>query len=270
MTTTQDVVVITGGGSGMGLAAARLMGNAHVVLAGRTAAKLDAAVAELAAASVSASAFVVDVADEGAVCDLAAYASGIGPVRGVIHAAGLSPHQGTPEAVVRVNALGSLFVNDAFLDVLTPGGCVVDVSSMSAHLTPRLVLPRSAYPVARRDSEKFVRRVLALVRLFPAHLRSSIAYGISKDFVVWLARTDAARFGERGLRVLSVSPGNVDTPIGDAEADRVAEYIDKGAIKRLGRPEEIAELLAFCVTDKASFITGTDILCDGGLVAAVA
>lgn len=84
MTTAQDVVVITGGGSGMGLAAARLMGNAHVVLAGRTAAKLDAAVAELAAASVSASAFVVDVADEGAVCDLAAYASGIGPVRGVI------------------------------------------------------------------------------------------------------------------------------------------------------------------------------------------
>jgi NAD(P)-dependent dehydrogenase (short-subunit alcohol dehydrogenase family) len=172
------------------------------------------------------------------------------------------------ETIVRVNALGSLHVNDVFLDVVEPGGCVVDVSSMSAHLVPRMVLPRGLYAGARLNPKNFVRLVLAWTKVFPAKIRSSIAYGISKDFVVWLARSDAARFGERNLRVLSVSPGNFDTPIGDAEAERVAEYINRGAIKRLGRVEEIAELLAFCVADRASFLTGTDILCDGGVVAA--
>ena len=142
---TQGVCVITGGGSGMGLATARLMGDYHVVVAGRTAAKRDAAVNELAKASITASAFVCDVADAHAVRSLAAYAAGIGPVRAVIHAAGLSPHLASVDTIVRVNALGSLHVNDVFLDVVEPGGCVVDVSSMSAHLVPRMVLPRRLY-----------------------------------------------------------------------------------------------------------------------------
>lgn len=70
------------------------------------------------------------------------------------------------------------------------------------------------------------------------------------------------------MRVLSVSPGFFETPMGDIEKGRTDEYLRNSAIKRMGCVEEMAELLNFCVSDKASFLTGTDILCDGGCIAA--
>jgi NAD(P)-dependent dehydrogenase (short-subunit alcohol dehydrogenase family) len=93
---------------------------------------------------------------------------------------------------------------------------------------------------------------------------------LSKNFVIWHSRTIAAQFGTKGARVLSVSPGSFDTPMGKLEEDAGAgAFAQLGALKRFGRPSEIAELLAFCASDKPGYLTGTDIICDGGVMAAM-
>jgi NAD(P)-dependent dehydrogenase (short-subunit alcohol dehydrogenase family) len=105
------------------------------------------------------------------------------------------------------------------------------------------------------------------VNLFPKNLRASVAYAISKNFVTWYAKTDAVKFGQKGIRLLSVSPGSFETPMGELEKDDMAAYIEQSALKRPGHVEEIANVLAFCASDKAGYLTGADILCDGGCVA---
>ena len=83
--------------------------------------------------------------------------------------------------------------------------------------------------------------------------------------LVWYSQKMAAAFGAKGARILSVSPGTFDTATGRLEEKSgSAKLIEYAAIKRYGTPEEIAELLAFCASDKPSYLTGTDILCDGG------
>jgi NAD(P)-dependent dehydrogenase (short-subunit alcohol dehydrogenase family) len=88
-----------------------------------------------------------------------------------------------------------------------------------------------------------------------------------QSFVVWYCKSQAARFGRQGARILSVSPGSIDTAMGRLEEQSGAgAMLDHAALRRFGKPEEIAELLAFCASEKASYLTGIDILCDGGVV----
>jgi len=264
----KPICVITGAGSGMGLATARIMGADHsLILAGRTLSKLEGAVADLRANGIDAEAFTCDVADRDSAFLLAERARLRGRVASVIHAAGLSPHMGDAKTIMEANALGTINVNDAFFGVLKEGASLVDVSSMSAYLIPELIIQKGAYGLSRTNRERFMNGMLARVGLFPKRLRPSVAYGISKNFAVWYAKTDAARFGEKGVRVVSVSPGNFETPMGELERREASAYTERCAIKRFGRVEEIANLLAFCASDKAGYLTGTDILCDGGCVA---
>ena len=265
-----DVCVITGGGSGLGRATASVMAERgyHTIVSGRSTAKLDATVAELRAAGAPAERFVGDVADRAAMQALARFAADRGRVTAVIHAAGMSPSMGDARTIMAVNALGTVNVNDAFYEVMDGTGCVIDTASMSAYLTPRIVIPSLGYPLSRTDQERFLRRMMARVNLFPESLRPGVAYGISKHFVIWFARTDAARFGAKGVRVLSIAPGTFETPMGELEADQTADYLDRNAIKRPGRPGEIAELYAAVADERMGYLTGTDILCDGGCVGA--
>jgi NAD(P)-dependent dehydrogenase (short-subunit alcohol dehydrogenase family) len=264
----KPICVITGAGSGMGLAVARIMGTDHsLILVGRTVAKLESAVAGLRKEGIDAEAFACDVADRDSTFRLAGHAKARGRVAAVIHAAGLSPHMADARTVMAANALGTVNVNDAFFGVLNEGACIVDVSSMSAYMIPGLVIPKGAYGLSRTDRDRFMKKMMARVGLFPAGIRSSVAYGISKNFAVWYAKSVAARFGERGVRVVSVSPGNFETPMGELERKEASAYTERCAIKRFGKVEEIANLLAFCASDKAGYLTGTDILCDGGCVA---
>ena len=265
----KPVCVITGGSSGMGLATARRMGQKGyaLVLAARTPKKLDAAIEELAAAGVAATACRCDISDAGSVQGLAAYAASLGPVTTVLHIAGMSPHMGDAEAIMRGNALGTVHIHDAFYPVIEPGGCLVDTSSMSAYLAPEFIMPKGAFPLASTDREALFRKMMARVNLLPKKSRSGAAYAISKYFVIWYARHEAARFGARGVRVLSVTPGNFDTPMGKLEKDEAGAYLKFNAIPRLGKPDEIAALFAAVSDPGMGYLTGTDILCDGGCVA---
>ena len=264
----RQICVITGGGSGMGLATARLMGKTHyVIICGRTALKLQKAITELKKENIECEAFSCDVSNQESVRELAEYARKLGIVQAVIHAAGMSPHMDNAGKIMEANALGTIFVNEAFSKVMESGSCIIDVSSMSAYLAPKLIMPQRAYKFSFTDKAVFMKKMMKRVNLFPKNLRSSIAYSISKHFDIWYAKKCAGLYGKKGIRVVSVSPGDFETPMGkleEEEADKLTKY---AAIKRFGNVDEIAFLLASIVDSRNGYLTGVDILCDGGLVA---
>jgi NAD(P)-dependent dehydrogenase (short-subunit alcohol dehydrogenase family) len=174
---------------------------------------------------------------------------------------------GDAKQIMEANALGTIHMNNAFYKVMEEGSCIIDVSSMSAYLTPKIIMPVGLYKLSTTDPGFFMKKIMKRVKLFPKKVQSGVSYGMSKHFVIWFAKQDAARFGKKGVRVLSVSPGNFETPMGDLEKDEAETYMKNCAIKRFGYPSEIASLFAYCVSEGAGYLTGTDILCDGGLVA---
>jgi NAD(P)-dependent dehydrogenase (short-subunit alcohol dehydrogenase family) len=264
----KNVCVITGGGSGMGLATARLMGKDHsIIICGRSVNKLENAVSELKSQGIEVEAFACDVSDYSSVEKLANYAQEKGNITAVIHAAGMSPHMGDARQIMEVNALGTININNAFYKVMREGSCIIDVSSMSAYLTPKIVMPVGLYKYSVTDPQIFMKKIMKRVNLFPEKVRAGVSYGISKHFVIWFAKQDSARFGKKGIRVISVSPGNFETPMGELEKEEADAYTKHCAIKRFGHVDEIASLFAYCSSPSAGYLTGVDILCDGGLVA---
>lgn len=174
---------------------------------------------------------------------------------------------GDAEKILRGNALGTVNINDAFYEVMAPGGCVIGTSSMSAYLAPQFIMPQGAYKFARTDREKFIKKLLARASIAPKGARPGLAYAISKHFVIWFAKTDAARFGTKNVRCLSVTPGNFDTPMGALESEQADVFKKHSALKRNGRPEEIAALFTLLLDERLGFLTGADIIMDGGVIA---
>lgn len=264
----RQICVITGGGSGMGLATARIMGKSHyVIICGRSIQKLEKATAQLKAEDIECEAYSCDVSNQQIVRELAIYAKKLGNVQAVIHAAGMSPHMDNAQKIMQANALGTIYINEEFSKVMEFGSCIVDVSSMSAYLTPKLIMPQGAYKFSLTDKTRFMKKMMIRVNLFPKNLRSSIAYCISKHFDIWYAKKNAGLYGDKGIRVVSVSPGNFETPMGKLEEKEADKFTKSAAIKRFGNACEIAFLLSSIVDSRNGYLTGVDILCDGGIVA---
>lgn len=261
-----QTAVITGGAGGMGLATAKILGrDRHVVISDVSQAGLDAALADLTSLGVQATAVACDITDRSSVGALFAKAAETGTVTSVVHTAGVSPQMGSAEKIVTINALGTIHVTEAALTLAGPGFALVNVASIAGHMLPAFLIPRRTYSLAATDAAQFTRKLTAAASRGPAKMHAGSAYSLSKNFVIWYTRRQAAAFGAKGARVLSVSPGSFDTAMGRLEADSGAgQLVDYAALKRFGTPEEIAELLAFCASDKPGYLTGTDILCDGG------
>lgn len=262
----RTVAVVTGGAGGMGLATAKLLGREHhVVVADVRGDRLDAAVEELAGAGVESDAVVCDVTDRAAVRALAAMAASRGTVVSVVHTAGLSPRMAPAEQILRVNALGTVLVDRAFEPYAGHGSCIVNVASTAGHLPPLLPTPSRTYRLALSDPDRFLDRMVARCALVPRRARAGTAYALSKHFVIWWSRQLAGPLGARGARILSVSPGSFDTGMGRLEERSGAgELAARSALGRFGRVEEIAEVLAFVASEKPGYLTGTDVLVDGG------
>jgi NAD(P)-dependent dehydrogenase (short-subunit alcohol dehydrogenase family) len=150
----KEVCVITGGGSGMGLAAAKEMGSTHyVILCGRTVQKLEHAITWLRASGIECEAFPCDVSDRVSVHSLALRAKEKGPVQTVIHAAGMSPHMGEAMKIMEANVLGTIYMNTELASVMEEGGCIVDVSSMSAYIAPGFFYPKMLYKLSSTNEK---------------------------------------------------------------------------------------------------------------------
>ncbi len=265
------MTVITGGAGGMGTATAAVVGRDHaVVLADVRAERLDAAVATLKDRGISATGVPADVTDPDAVGAVFDTASGLGELVSVIHTAGVSPSMGDADYVMRTNAVGTATVGERFHASAPPGAALVNVASMAAYLLPAEMIPAQHFPVALSDPAAFLEKMRPAWESLPEEYRSGIAYGVSKSFVRWYSSAQAERFTAKGLRVLSISPGSTDTEMGRLEENAGAgAMVADAAVPRWGTPEEMAELLAFCAGDKAGYLTGTDILNDGGVVASM-
>ena len=260
------VCVITGGGSGMGLEAAKFMPKDKIiVLSGRTEAKLKKAVAELSALGFEAYAKTCDTSKRESVKTLVSYAVSLGEVKTVINSAGLSPAMADPETIVRVNALGTVYMNEEFSKVMKKGSVIVDVASNSAYVLPKFLINKKVYALADQDEEKFVAKIVKKAKLAKGdYQRSGFAYALSKNFVVWYAKKCAFDYGPKGIRVVSLSPGLIATDMGNLEAKDGGMLIGFSTEERMGKPEELGYALATVADERNGYLAGVDILCDGG------
>ena len=265
------VSVITGGAGGMGLATAKIVGRDHtLVLCDVRQDRLTTAATTLQDLGITPTVANCDVTDRSAVDALFETANGLGTIASVIHTAGVSPSMGAADYVMRTNAIGTLNVNEAFHATAGEGSVIVNVASMAAHLLPAEIIPTGQFPLAFEDGDAFMDAMMAACSIAPEEMRSGIAYAISKNFVKWYSQSQAERFNARGMRIVSVSPGSVDTEMGRLEEQAGAgAMVTDAAVPRWGKAEEMAELFAFCASPKAGYLTGTDILNDGGVVASM-
>lgn len=266
-----QVSVITGGAGGMGLATAKIVGRDHaVVLCDVRQDRLEAAATTLGDLGITPTVVNCDVTDRRAVADLLATAANLGTIVSVIHTAGVSPSMGPADYVMRTNAVGTVNVDEEFYASAGEGAVIVNVASMAAHMLPAEIVPASQFPLALEDRDAFMDAMMAACDIAPEEARSGLAYALSKTFVKWYSQSQAERFNARGLRIVSVSPGSIDTEMGRLEEQAGAgAMVADAAVPRWGKPEEMAELLAFCASEKAGYLTGTDILNDGGVIASM-
>jgi len=262
-----NVCVITGGGSGMGLAAAKFMPKDKIiVLTGRTMSKLEAAINELKELGYEAYAKTCDTSKRESVQELVAFAAGLGEIKNVINSAGVSPAmKGTPEGILRINALGTVYVNQEFSKVMKPGSVIVDVASNSAYILPSFIIPKKAYALAEIDEDAFLKKIVKRAGIAKGeYQQKGLAYSISKNFVIWYAKKCAFEYGLKGIRVVSLSPGLIATAMGNLEKEDGGMLIPFSAEERMGKPEELGFALATLADERNGYLAGVDILCDGG------
>lgn len=263
----KKVIVITGGGSGMGLATIKELGKEYaIVITGRTLSKLEKACEEYTKDGYEIYPFACDVSKKDEVKKLAEFSKEKGEIVALIHAAGVSPHMGNAEDIIKINALGTHFIDQAFKEVMGEGSVILNVSSMAAYMLPNMLLPKKHYAKVFGEESTFFKKLVKKSRMFGSKMETSLAYPISKNFVCWYTKRIAKDMYKKGIRVISVSPGNFETPMGELESAQGKAFLKNGAIQRFGKVEEIALLFKYLIDPRLGYLTGEDIICDGGCV----
>ena len=263
-----EVVVVTGAG-GMGEAVARRLAPGRtLVLADASDARVNELGERLSNAGHRVRALRVDVSSADDVTTLAGTAAALGAIRAVVHTAGVSRVQATPAQIVAVDVIGTARVLGAFEPHVETGTVAVCIASMAGTMTPLDAETLALLATTPTD------RLSTLAVLDPATLDVASAYGVAKR--ANQARVEAASvaWGRHGGRVVSLSPGIIATPMGRAElagpfGDVMRAMIERSGTGRIGTPDDVAAAVEFLVSPAASFITGTDLLVDGGVVAAM-
>lgn len=265
-----EVVVIIGSG-GIGQAIARRQGfGKTILLADNDPAILQSAAEAMEAASYTVKTQAVNVTSRISVAALADAAAALGTVKQVINTAGVSPNMAPPETILKVDLYGVALVFDEFERVIAPGGCGIVISSMAGHM-PAHLSPEDEHALAFTPTDELLALPILSATAVPD---SMVAYGLAKRANHLRVRAKSLSWGERGARVNSISPGIIATPLAQHEmtspsAPIYYAMIEASPAKRMASAEEVAATAAFLLGPEASFITGSDLLMDGGVIAAM-
>ncbi len=264
-----SVIVVIGAGS-IGQAIVRRVGaGKHILLADILSENAEAAAQVLFDAGFTVSTATVDVSSRTSVHALVEAATQIGDVTGVIHAAGVSPSQAPPATILKVDLYGTALVLEEFGNVIAPGGSAIVIASQSGHRLGPLSVEQNSLLATTP-----VEDLLSLPMLQPDQIRDSLhAYQISKRGNSLRVMAEAVRWGKRGARVNTISPGIIITPLANDElkGPRGPGYrrmIEVSAAGRAGTPDEVGTVGALLMGHDGAFITGSDFLMDGGVTAA--
>ena len=263
--TGQSLAVVMGAG-GLAMAIARRLGNSYrILLTDKDSAHLEGSVSALRSEGHDAFGIPCDVTSADDVHRVADAAKSVGPVGALAHVVGVSPSLGDGPTVMRVNLRGPALTAAAFAGVLEPRSAAVFISSLAAHASP---LPEDLLgvldvPLADDLVERLEERI-------GEPLDSTRAYQLSKAALNRLCQRLASNWGQRGLRIVSLSPGIIATPMGAAEfgSEQKLALFRRTPLEREGTMVEICDAVEFLLSERASFISGTDLLVDGGLAAA--
>ncbi len=264
-----EVIVVIGAGSIGQAIVRRVAAGKQVLLADIRQENADAAAKVLFDAGFNVSTATADVSSRASVHVLVEAATKLGDVSGVIHAAGVSPSQAPPETILKVDLYGTALVLEEFGNVIARGGAAVVIASQSGHRLPGLSTEQNALLATTPVEE-----LLSLPMLQPDQIKDSLhAYQISKRGNSLRVMAEAVRWGKRGARVNTISPGIIITPLANDElkGPRGPGYrrmLEVSAAGRAGTPDEVGTVGALLMGPDGAFITGSDFLMDGGVTAA--
>ena len=263
-----DVVVLVGAGSIGQAIARRVSSGRKLLLADLRQENADAAAKVLSDAGFDVSTASVDVASRASVEALVQTATRLGEVTGLIQAAGVSPSQAPVETILKVDLYGTALLLEEFGMVVARGGSGVVISSQSGHRMGPLTIEQN-----KALATTPVEELLSLPFLQPDQVKDTLhAYQLSKRGNVLRVMAEAVRWGERGARINSISPGIIITPLANDElngprGEGYRRMIEGSVAGRAGTPDEVANAAALLMGADGTFITGSDFLMDGGVTA---
>ena len=264
----QEVTVVIGAGSIGQAIARRVSAGKHVVLADLRQENAEAAAKVLLDAGFEVTTATVDVSSRESVEALAQTATAIGAITGVINAAGVSPSQAPVATILRVDLYGTALVLEVFGEVIARGGSGIIIASQSGHRLPALSAEQN-----QALATTPVEELLALPMLQPDQVSDPLnAYQISKRCNSLRVMAEAVRWGKRGARVNTISPGIIFTPLARDElsgprGEGYRRMIELSPAGRGGTPDEVGAVAALLMGPEGTFITGSDFLMDGGVTA---
>jgi len=259
-------VTIVIGSGGMGLPIARrLASGRRLLLADYSDASLEGALKVLRSEGYDVEGHAVDIVDYTAVCKLAQVAGDLGEIEAIVHTAGVAPGIGNTKQIFEIDLLGTANIIEAFLPVVSLGTSLVCIASMAGSivkLSPSLEEHLATAPLDRLLQHK---------EIDVESSDSGTAYGLAKRGNQLRVQAAARNWGMKGARLNSVSPGVISTALVQKELDglggaRIKSMIELSAARRIGTPHDIANVVSFLVGPESDFITGNDILVDGGTV----
>ena len=263
--TQEEVVVVTGAG-GMGEAIARRIGSGRrLLLADYSEQALHRAIQALDESGYAVTGVVTDVSDRASVDRLAKAAAEAGRLVAVVHTAGVSAATATVEQVLAVDLVGTAHVIDAFEGVATPGLVLVCIASMAGHYAQLTGQQERELATAPAGELRDLPVVQALADPMQAYILAKRANQVR-------VQAAALAWNLRGARVNTVSPGVISTAMAKAEAasesgSHMLGMLDACGIGRMGSTGELAEAVAFLAGPGSRYVTGTDLLVDGGQAA---